>query len=331
MAGQKRTSGRKPAAKTAGKSAAKKKIKPRFSIPLIVILILLACGLGFSTYLEFKGDEKSQTAYSESKTPEIVDTTEDGLTVHFIDVGQGDSQLVIIGGQTLLIDAGEAEYGDTVVSYIQNLGITKLDYIIATHPHSDHIGGLPAVIENFKIGKVITPKLPDDMIPTTRVYEKFIDAVAAKDRKLTEAVAGDEYALSDANFTVLSPDSDSDFSDLNDWSVVIRLVYGKTAWVFTGDAEKPAETAIVDSGRELKADILKVGHHGSSNSSTEDFLAKVTPRWAVIEVGADNSYNHPTEAALERLSKHAGRIFRTDIEGNIVLNSDGKVIRVVNG
>jgi beta-lactamase superfamily II metal-dependent hydrolase len=322
MAGQKRTSGRKTAAKT----SAKKKIKPRFSIPLIVILILLACGLGFSTYLEFR--DESQTAFSDTEIPATVD--EDGLTVHFIDVGQGDSELITIGGKTMLIDAGEVEYGETVVSYIQNLGITKLDYIIATHPHSDHIGGLPAVIENFELGRVITPKLPDDMIPTTKVYENFINAVAEKGGKLTEAVAGDEYSLSEANFTVLSPDSDSDFSDLNDWSVVIRLVYGKTAWVFTGDAEKPAETAIVDSGRELKADILKVGHHGSSNSSTADFLAKVTPRWAVIEVGVGNSYNHPTEAALERLSEHVGRIFRTDIEGNIVLHSDGKVIKVVN-
>jgi beta-lactamase superfamily II metal-dependent hydrolase len=324
MAGQKRTSGRKPAAKT----SAKKKIKPRFSIPLIVILILLACGLGFSTYLEFRDENQNQPTFSDAGTSEIAD--EDGLTVHFIDVGQGDSELIVIGGKVMLIDAGEAEYGETVVSYIQNLGITKLDYIIATHPHSDHIGGLPTVIKNFEIGKVITPKLPEDMIPTTKVYENFIDAVAEKGGKLTEAVAGDEYSLSEADFTVLSPDINSDFSDLNDWSVVVRFVYGKTAWVFSGDAEKPAETAIVDSGRELKADILKVGHHGSSNSSTADFLEKVTPRWAVIEVGVGNSYNHPAEAALERLSEYAGRIFRTDIEGNIVLNSDGKVIKVVN-
>jgi competence protein ComEC len=325
MAGQKRTGGTRkaPAAKTT------KKLKPRLSLPLIIILILLSSGLGFSTYYEFRDEEAAQTFSAEPETG-TVSIAEDELTVHFIDVGQGDSQLITLHGKTMLIDAGEADYGDTVVSYIQNLGITKLDYIIATHPHSDHIGGLPKVIEKFEIGKVITPKLPPAKTPTTKVYENLIDAVDEKGGKLTAAVAGESFKLSDADITIVSPDEGAQFSDLNDYSVVIRLVYKDSTWLFTGDAEKPAETAILDSGREIRADILKVGHHGSSNSSTADFLAKVKPRWAVIEVGVDNSYNHPAEQALDRLSGYTERIFRTDIDGNVVLRTDGKAIAVVN-
>jgi competence protein ComEC len=291
----------------------------KLSLPLIIILLLIAVGLTVSTIYELR-DEGTEVAENEP-----ISVSFEKFTVHIIDVGQGDSELIVYGEKAMLIDAGEAEYGETVVSYLHNLGITKLEYIIATHPHSDHIGGLTEVIENFEVGKIITPKLPEDMTPTTKVYERFIDAVAAKGYKLTAAAAGDKFTFGDAEFTVLSPDKNADFSDLNDYSVVIRLVYKNSRWLFTGDAEKPAEDAMLLSGADLSADILKVGHHGSGNSSTEEFLAAVKPKWAVIEVGAGNSYNHPTDEALTRIEEYA-RIFRTDNDGTVVFETDGEVI-----
>ncbi|MDR0987407.1 MAG: MBL fold metallo-hydrolase [Ruminococcus sp.] len=295
----------------------------KLSFPLVIILLLIIAGLVLSAVYELRGDDSE---YAEN---DPVTAAGEKLAVHFIDVGQGDSELITYGDKAMLIDAGEAEYGATVVSYLQKLGITKLDYIVATHPHSDHIGGLPEVIANFDVDKIITPKLPGDMTPTTRVFENFIDAAAAKGYKLTAAAAGDKYSLGEAEFTVLSPGKNADFSDLNDYSVVIRLVYKDSSWLFTGDAEKPAEEAMIESGQNLHADILKVGHHGSANSSTDEFLAAVAPRWAVIEVGAGNSYNHPTGETLTRLEGYA-KIFRTDVDGNIVFETDGKVITRVN-
>jgi competence protein ComEC len=299
------------------------KVSGKLSLPLIIILLLIAVGLIVSTVYELR-DETVE--YAGNKP---VSVSDEKLTVHFIDVGQGDSELIVYGKKAMLIDAGETEYGETVVSYLHNLGITKLEYIIATHPHSDHIGGLAEVIENFEVGKIITPKLPEEMTPTTRVYERFIDAVAAKGYKLTAASAGDKFKLGGVDFIVLSPDKNADFSDLNDYSVVIRLVYKDSSWLFTGDAEKPAEEAMVLSGEDLRSDILKVGHHGSGNSSTEEFLAAVEPRWAVIEVGAGNSYNHPTDEAVKRIEAYA-KIFRTDNDGTIIFETDGEVITRVN-
>ncbi|MDR0904444.1 MAG: MBL fold metallo-hydrolase [Ruminococcus sp.] len=321
MAGQSKRPRRKPAGRQ-GKTQTGK-TGGKLSLPLIIILLLIIAGLILSAYYELRGDD---TSFAE-KEPTVI--SGEKLAVHFIDVGQGDSELIVYGKKAMLIDAGEAEYGNTVVSYLQNLGITKLEYIIATHPHSDHIGGLAAVIANFDVGKIITPKLPEEMTPTTRVYENFIEQTADKGYKLTAAKAGDKFNLGDAEFTVLSPDKNADFSDLNDYSVVIRLVYKNSSWLFTGDAEKPAEDAMVASGQYLHADILKVGHHGSANSSTDEFLAAVEPRWAVIEVGAGNSYNHPTDEALARIERYA-KIFRTDTLGTIIFETDGDVITRVD-
>ncbi|MDR0975260.1 MAG: MBL fold metallo-hydrolase [Ruminococcus sp.] len=317
MAGQ----SRKP--KRRGTKAPQSKLSGKLSLPLIIILLFLAVGLVLSAYYEYS----DKPFLEESETVEIA---EDELTVYFLDVEQGDSEIITIGGMAMLIDAGEAEYGETVVSYLHNLGITKLDYIIATHPHSDHIGGLSTVIENFDVDKILMPVMPEEMTPTTKVFEKLLDTIDDKGLKITAVGSGDSFKLGKAEFTVVSPEKNADFSDLNDYSTVIRLVYKNSRWLFTGDAEKPAEEIMLESGENLQADILKVAHHGSENSSTEKFLAAVRPRWAVIEVGAGNSYNHPTEETLTRLEEHAERIFRTDIDGTIILRTDGNAIVRVN-
>jgi competence protein ComEC len=328
------------ARKTQNKTSKRTKNKIKRFSPVTVIfvflILVLAAGFGYSAYLELHGD-RAAGAYAE--TPGTVYSTGADLAVYYLDVGQGDSELIVAGNTAMLIDAGEAEYGESVVSYIKKLGITKLDYIIATHPHSDHIGGLPAVIESFDVGKIIAPKLPDSQTPTSKVYEKFLDAVSDKGLKITAAKAGDIYSLGGNKnnetcaFTVLSPGAKTDYSDLNNYSVVIKLVYGKSKWLFTGDAEKQAETKMLESKFDLSADVLKVGHHGGSTSTTDEFLDSIKPQAAVIEVGAGNSYGHPSEAVLERLSAYTDRVYRTDLEGTIIFkynHSDGKIIHVNN-
>jgi beta-lactamase superfamily II metal-dependent hydrolase len=297
----------------------------------LLFSLLFAVGLVYAAYLELNDSGVLKPKLETVKVSNTAKMDSDELTVHYIDVGQGDSELVLIDGHALLIDAGEKEYGEEVVSYLQNLGITTIDYIIATHPHSDHIGGLPEVIERMEVGAVIVPPIPEDKTPTTRVYERFVDAVIQKECELITAKVGDEYSLAEAEFTILSPADEKDYSDLNDFSVEIRLEYGNTSFLFTGDAEKSAEEDMVNSGYKLLSDVLKVGHHGSKDSSTVEFLAKVKPGAAVIEVGEDNSFGHPTEEALTRLSEYAHTIYRTDIDKTVVLWSDGTQIVRVSG
>lgn len=247
--------------------------------------------------------------------------------VYFLDVGQGDSELIVSGDTAVLIDAGEAEYGKTVVKNIKALGIKKLDYIIATHPHADHIGGLAEVIESFEVGKVIAPRVSDELTPTTSVYENFLEAVKSKGMKLTAARAGNTYSLDGAELEILAPISDN-YDDLNDFSVVCRVTKGNISFMFTGDASKASEADMTASGEDLYADVFKVGHHGSKTASTSAFLAEVTPSVCVISCGSGNDYGHPTQAALSRLEEHTKNICRTDLNGTVSIFTEGEKLYI---
>lgn len=244
-----------------------------------------------------------------------------GLAVHFIDVGQGDSILAESDGHYMLIDAGENDQAGTVVSYLKAEGVTKLDYVIGTHPHSDHIGGLDKIIDTFPVDKVLLPPVEH----TTRTFEDVLDSIASRGLKITKPAPGDSYDLGNASFTILSPVKDYG-NDLNNWSVGIRLTYGDNSFVMCGDAENQAEEDIVNSGAVLKADVLKAGHHGSSTSTSDAFLKKVSPSWVVIQCGKGNSYGHPHKETMEKLKKAGCQILRTDEEGTITAFSDGKTI-----
>ena len=279
---------------------------------------------------ESAGSARNEEAQSSAADPAdiITDGSAEGyLRVHFIDVGQGDSILIQAGEQAMLVDAGTNESGSVVTEYLRSLNITKLDYLIGTHPHEDHIGGLDDVIHSFDIGTVIMP----DVSHTTQTYEDVLDALLEKNLTVTAPHPGDSYSIGDASFTVLSPSAEiaeqaAENDDLNNLSVGIRLVYGSNAFVLCGDAESDSEEAMVESGLDLKADVLKAGHHGSSTSTSDAFLAAVDPDYAVISCGKDNSYGHPHQETMDKLNAADISIFRTDEQGTVVAVSDGSSI-----
>ncbi len=242
--------------------------------------------------------------------------------VHYVDVGQGDCELVECDGKFMLIDASENGHEDEVINYLRKVGVEKLDYVVASHQHSDHIGGLAEVLAEFETANIIMPRLTREQTPTNSTYKDFLEAVKASGATVIEAKVGAEYALGTSSFRILGPVT-SDAEDINNMSVVMRLDYGENSFLFTGDAEMEEENEILDSGADVDCDVLKAGHHGSSTSSSKNFLSAVTPDICIISVGADNKYGHPHDNAIKRMNKQTDIIYRTDICGDIVIESDG--------
>lgn len=256
-------------------------------------------------------------------TDSLVDVSQlDGnLKIHFIDVGQADSILITTGENSMLIDAGTNESGKTVVDYIKSQKIDNFDYVIGTHPHEDHIGGLDNVIDNFAISTLLLPKVTSN----TKTFKDVVNSAKCKNLKLTVPKVGNTYRLGKATFEILAPNSE-DYESTNNHSVVVKLIYGNNKFLFTGDAEYVSEYEILDNNIDISADVLKVGHHGSSTSTSDKFLNAVKPKYAVICVGRDNRYNHPVKSVMEKLKKNNIDVYRTDECGNIVLTSDGENI-----
>ncbi len=248
------------------------------------------------------------------------------LEVHIIDAGNADAILVYNREDSLLIDAGENGDGDDVVNFLRSHGVESLDYAIATHPDADHIGGMDTVIEEIPIETFIMSNLPQSIIPKTKTYSDLMAALDGKDLDITPAQPGDSYPLGDAILNILGPAGV--FNSTNSMSVVCRVDHGTRRFLFMGDAEKDAEDGLMASKANLKADFIKIGHHGSHSSSQERFIKAVAPQYAAISCGAKNRYKHPHTQTLELLSMLKIVYYRTDIFGTITLVSDGSKINI---
>lgn len=245
----------------------------------------------------------------------------ENMRVHFLDVGQADSALIELpNGEVVLIDGGNRGDSGLLINYIKGINVEKIDYLIATHPHEDHIGGLPAVVRQFDIGKIYMPK----KTANTQIFESLLKEIKNKDLKITEARSGMDI-VDDVNLklSIVAPDGAS-YEKINDYSIANKLKYKNISFLFTGDAERKSEISMINSKVDLKADILKVGHHGSNTSSTEEFLDNISPRYAIISCEEQNSYGHPHREVIERLNKRKIKILRTDEMGTIILETDGK-------
>lgn len=242
------------------------------------------------------------------------------LTVHFLDVGQGDCTLIVCDGEAMLIDAGNNDKGTTVQLYLTKQGVESLKYVIGTHPDADHIGGLDVILYKLDCETVIMP----DKSSETATYRDVLDAMESKGLRNTLPVVGDTYALGSATFTIVSPSKSYD--DSNNCSVAVLLTHGENSFLFTGDAESEAENDMLETGLSLNADVYKAGHHGSSSSSTETFLETIKPEYAVISCGTENPYGHPHAETLNHLREMGVRVFRTDEQGTIIVTSDGSTL-----
>jgi competence protein ComEC len=264
----------------------------------------------------------------ETTAETVSDTTKLPLKIHYIDVGQGDSILIQTPeGNTMLIDGGPASSASNLVSYIKKQGVTKINVIVATHPHEDHIGGLISVLNSFEVDNIIDSGVSH----TTQIYKNYLSAIQSKNINFVNWNLGQQFEIGQgAIFKIIGPLTKSS-SDLNNSSIVIYLTYNNSSFLFTGDAESTEEGEIISSGENLKADVLKVGHHGSSSSSSLKFLKAVSPTIAIISCGAGNSYGHPHDITLKNLTDIGPVIYRTDLTGTVVIECDGKSVTVVSG
>ena len=312
---------------------AKRKTKSNALVQLIagiviVLVITLIGGKYDSNLLEnLKGSLESESLEdveknNDNSTQKTETSKVDGnLIVDFIDVGQGDSILIRQGDHAMLIDGGTSECKDDLLNFLKSENIQKFDYIVGTHPHEDHIGSLDDVVNAYDFDTILFPKVTT----TTKTFENLVNAVKNKNKKFITPVSGNEYTLGDAKFKILAPSSDS-YQSLNNYSIVIKLTYGENTFMFTGDAETLSETEMLNSFDDLTADVLKIGHHGSTTSTSKKFLNAVNPKYAVISVGKDNTYNHPTKTTMNKLEELKIPVYRTDEEGTIECVSNGKDI-----
>ena len=298
-----------------------------FSSALILatfVIVTLFNGTDWTRWLPDFGDIENIKSSFTQTIPETSD-----VLVHYIDVGQGDAILVQSGVFNALIDGGEYTKDAVVRDYLESVGVKTLDIVFATHPHSDHIGGLDTVIKNFKVKKVYMPEIPEKILPTSKSFEEFLYAIKQSGTEASYLAPDTEITLGDGVFEVFGPLKE--YEDLNNMSLVLKFTYKDKSFLFTGDMETDSEYDVLAKGYDVSADVLKVAHHGSSTSSSKKFLNAVDADIYVISVGEGNDYGHPHTEVKKRLSNTGKDVYRTDIDKTVVISTDGKELEVYKG
>ena len=247
------------------------------------------------------------------------------LSVHFIDVGQGDCIFIKTENGNALIDSGDIGNSDKIIRYLRNFNADKLDYVFITHPDSDHIGSMPEVIQSLEVTNIIMPDIESQYLPTTKIFEKLLNSISTKHINTSTAKVQDTFRLGAVTITVVGPITRD--SEMKNISLVLLVVHGDNSFLLTGDAEIEEENEIISSGINIEADVLKAGHHGSKSSSGLKFLRMVKPKSVIISCGRDNSFGHPSIETLDRFSQLDAEILRTDFLGTITVTSDGTQLK----
>ncbi len=294
----------------------RKKRKRKVYELVFIVIILLLIFLQEYGYINFSKLSENINFKKEEDIPVL--NADGNLEVYFIDVGQADSILIRTNNENMLIDAGNNEDGEKLTNYFHSLNINNFKYVVATHAHEDHIGGMDNIINNFSIENFYMP----DVVTTTKTFEDVLNALLDKQLALQTPKIADYFYLGSARFEVLYIGNED--GDLNDTSLVLKMTYGKNSFLFMGDATSKVEAKLIS--KDIESDVLKVGHHGSQYSSTKAFLKKVSPKYAVIEVGKNNSYDHPKKITLTKLEELNTKIYRTDEDGTIIATTDGENI-----
>lgn len=284
------------------------------AILLFMMIIIAGCGKKTVT-----STQQGAGGQSQQNSP---------LIVKVLDIGQGDAILIRVAGQTVLVDTGDISTRDKMVEYIKKEGITTIDKVIITHPHADHLGGMPGILENFKVGQIYD----SGQTGTTALYKQYLSLVNKKNVPFTVVTAGTEIVISgDIKLKFFAPEKPFiTESAINNNSVVAKLIYNQFSMLLTGDAEKDSEARMIKTYEgELKSNVLKAGHHGSNTSSSPAFLKVVAPEAAIISVGVNNDYHHPHPSTLKKYVEAKLKVYRTDIDGTVTITSDGKTYKIM--
>ena len=297
-------------------------IKQLISFLVLFVVLLISGVLSYGNLNNFSWDSVFKKA---SLSNIDRDENSQDLKIHFLDVGKADSAYIKYKNYNILIDAADREPTDTVCEYLAREGVSKLDLVMVSHPHRDHIGQMDKVINKFEIGRFVESDIPPNIIPTSVSYEKMLQALVDKNVKVKIAHPNDIFNIEDLKFEILGPMSGH--KNLNNNSLVVRMIYKDVSFLFTGDAESFEESEIIKTNKIIKSDVLKVAHHGSKTSSSVKFLKKVSPKYAVISVDSEQ-ITAARQVVLDRLKAVGAEIYRTDLHGNILFLTDGHQINV---